>query len=105
MSDKTQTPEEELLFQVADGIGIITLNRPHRRNALTFAMYDRIKEICMRAGGSDDADKLRVLIFKGGGDAAFAAGTEISQRRQPRRLCRWHRHIAIQNLFAPRRCD
>mgnify|MGYP001161624437 FL=1 len=79
MSDKTQTPEEELLFEVADGIGIITLNRPHRRNALTFAMYDRIKEICMRAGGSDDTDKLRVLIFKGGGDAAFAAGTDISQ--------------------------
>ena len=63
----------------ADGIGTITLNRPHRRNALTFAMYDLIKEICMRAGGSDDADKLRVLIFKGGGDAAFAAGTDISQ--------------------------
>ena len=33
----------------------------------------------MRAGGSDDTDKLRVLIFKGGGDAAFAAGTDISQ--------------------------
>ena len=37
---------DELLYEVRDGIGWITLNRPQARNALTFAMYDRLAEIC-----------------------------------------------------------
>jgi len=73
--------DQDLIYSASDGIGHIVLNRPHRRNALTFGMYDRIKGICGRAGTADDPDSLRVLIFSGGGDAAFAAGTDISQFR------------------------
>jgi len=80
MTDKTTT-EDELIYEVVDGIGILTLNRPHRRNALTFAMYEQIKQIWARAGTEDDPDNLKVIIFKGAGDAAFAAGTDISQFR------------------------
>lgn len=71
--------ENEIIFQAENSIGVITLNRPHRRNALTFAMYEQIKRICMRAGTQEDPDQLKVLIFQGGGDKAFAAGTDISQ--------------------------
>ena len=73
--------DQDLIYTAADGVGHIVLNRPHRRNALTFGMYDRIKEICGSAGTANDPDSLRVLIFSGGGDAAFAAGTDISQFR------------------------
>lgn len=78
-----QTPSEdtELIFHAEDGIGRIILNRPHRRNALTFGMYEKIKAICARAGTADDPDNLKVIIFSGGGDMAFAAGTDISQFR------------------------
>ena len=79
MTSRTEAGENELLYEADNGIGILTLNRPHRRNALTFAMYEQIKQICARAGTDDDPDKLRVIIFKGAGDAAFAAGTDISQ--------------------------
>ena len=79
MSQTEHNSEEELIFTAENGVGIITLNRPHRRNALTFAMYGRIKQICSRAGKQDDPNNLRVLVFMGGGDAAFAAGTDISQ--------------------------
>ena len=81
MSNAAMSTEEELLYSARDGIGHIVLNRPHRRNAMTFGMYDRIKKICARAGTADDPDGLKVLIFSGGGDAAFAAGTDISQFR------------------------
>ena len=37
---------EEILYDVADGIGTITLNRPQARNALTFAMYEGLAKIC-----------------------------------------------------------
>ncbi len=69
---------DELLYEVRDGIGRITFNRPHARNALTFAMYERLAEICGEAG-SDPA--VRALLLTGAGEKAFAAGTDISQFR------------------------
>ncbi len=67
---------EELLYELRDGIGRITLNRPQARNALTFPMYERLKEIA-RSVGEDPA--VRVLLITGAGEKAFAAGTDISQ--------------------------
>jgi enoyl-CoA hydratase/carnithine racemase len=40
MNDTT-TLESDLLYEVRDGIGRITFNRPQARNALTFNMYRR----------------------------------------------------------------
>ena len=39
-------PNDDLLYTVTDGIGRITFNRPQARNAMTFAMYERLAEIC-----------------------------------------------------------
>jgi enoyl-CoA hydratase/carnithine racemase len=41
--------EADLLYEVRDGIGRITFNRPQARNSLTFNMYERLAEICQRA--------------------------------------------------------
>lgn len=69
---------EELLWEVADGIGRLTFNRPAQRNALTWAMYDGLVETIERV----DADpSLRALIISGAGGKAFAAGTDIGQFR------------------------
>ena len=70
--------EAEILYEAKDGIGVITLNRPRQRNALTFAMYDELAAICAdpAARGAN-----RVLIITGAGTQAFAAGTDISQFR------------------------
>lgn len=70
--------DDELLYDVENGIGTITLNRPQARNALTFEMYERIAEIC---GGIELGGDIRALIFTGAGDKAFAAGTDISRFR------------------------
>jgi enoyl-CoA hydratase len=56
----------------------LTLNRPQARNALTFAMYDRIREVSEEVN-SDPS--VRVVVFTGAGGKAFAAGTDISQFR------------------------
>jgi len=69
---------DELLYEVREGIGFITFNRPQARNALTFAMYERLAEICAEI----DADpSMKVLVLTGAGGKAFAAGTDISQFR------------------------
>jgi enoyl-CoA hydratase len=74
----TATLDAELLYDVRDGIGRVTFNRPQARNSLTFNMYERLAEIC--AGAGKDRS-LKVLIFTGAGDKAFAAGTDINQFR------------------------
>ena len=68
----------DLLHEVRDGIAYLTFNRPQARNALTFAMYDRLAEICA-AANEDRA--IRAMVLSGAGDKAFAAGTDISQFR------------------------
>lgn len=69
---------DELLYELRDGIGRITLNRPERRNALTFAMYERLAEICDEVAERHD---VRALLLTGAGEKAFAAGTDINQFR------------------------
>ena len=76
--DAPATAGDDLLYSVTDGIARITFNRPQARNAMTFAMYERLAEICQDA----NADRsIKVLILTGAGDKAFASGTDIAQFR------------------------
>jgi enoyl-CoA hydratase/carnithine racemase len=72
------TDTDDLLWSEDNGVGVVTLNRPRARNALTFAMYEAIRDICERAAGNES---LRAVIITGSGDKAFAAGTDISSFR------------------------
>ena len=76
--DRATQETKDLLFEVRDGVGWITFNRPQARNALTFAMYERLAEICRQA---NEDRAIKVLVFQGAGDKAFAAGTDINQFR------------------------
>ncbi len=78
MDQEVVVTEEDILFTLEDGIGRIIFNRPQARNAFTFEMYERLAEICQRAN-SDRT--IKVLLLRGAGDKAFAAGTDINQFR------------------------
>src|ERR1044072_1115616 len=67
---------QELLYDKRGEIGWITFNRPQARNALTFAMYEGLAEICARVGQTHE---VKALVITGAGDKAFAAGTDIAQ--------------------------
>jgi len=69
---------EDLIYEVKDGIGWITFNRPQARNAFTFAMYEGVAEICRSARADGD---VAAIVMAGAGDKAFAAGTDIGQFR------------------------
>jgi enoyl-CoA hydratase/carnithine racemase len=69
---------DELLYELRDGIARVTFNRPQARNALTFAMYERLAAICAEV----NADRsVKAMLLTGAGEKAFAAGTDISQFR------------------------
>lgn len=78
MTGTDGTMTDELLYEVRDGIARVTFNRPHARNALTFAMYDRLASVCAEV---DDTPDICAMLLTGAGDKAFAAGTDIAQFR------------------------
>ena len=71
-------PLREVLYEVKGTTGWVTLNRPEARNALTFAMYDRLAEIC--ANVPEDGS-VKAIVVTGAGEKAFAAGTDMTQFR------------------------
>ena len=66
----------EVLFQAEPPLAFLTFNRPEARNALTWEMYQGLLDAC---DAVDRDDSLRVLVVRGAGGKAFAAGTDISQ--------------------------
>jgi 2-(1,2-epoxy-1,2-dihydrophenyl)acetyl-CoA isomerase len=69
-----KTLGDQILYNKEDGIGIITLNRPERLNAVTSEMLLRRAEIISEIT-IDDA--VRVVIITGNG-RAFCAGTDVT---------------------------
>jgi enoyl-CoA hydratase len=67
---------EEIIFERRPPLAIVTLNRPQSYNALTWAMYDRLNEICTLVQADS---QVRVLLVRGSGDRAFSTGTDIVQ--------------------------
>jgi enoyl-CoA hydratase/carnithine racemase len=57
----------------------VTFDRPDQHNALTFEMYEALHGACERADADPD---VRVLVVRGAGGRAFAAGTDISAFRE-----------------------
>jgi enoyl-CoA hydratase/carnithine racemase len=96
-----------IVVEQHDGIVVATLNRPERRNALTFDMFADIARICAQA---DADDTVRALIFTGAG-AAFCAGLDLDDAEKlpsmplpemVRGQEQWARSIAaLRNISTP----
>ncbi len=72
------TAEDDILFRVQEGVAHVTLNRPEARNAFTFAMYQRLAEIC-EAVNADRA--IKALLLTSSGEWSFCAGADINEFR------------------------
>ena len=66
---------EQIRFEVADQIAMITLFRPDRLNAFTRTMCRELVEAFDR---TDADDNIRAVIVTGAGDRAFCAGADLS---------------------------
>ena len=60
--------------EVADGIALITMNRPERMNAMDAEAYQQLSAAWVRV--RDDAG-IRVAIITGAGDRAFTTGADL----------------------------
>ena len=67
-------PELVILTEVADGVGLITLNRPTAMNALSRGMVVAIREQ-LEAWADDDA--VRAVVVRGAGERGLCAGGDV----------------------------
>ncbi len=66
-----------VLFELgADGVALVTINRPEKLNALSAAVVLELQDAFERIAG-DTA--VRAAIITGAGDKAFVAGADIAE--------------------------
>lgn len=71
--------ENTLLVTRREGVVTVTLNRPHRKNALTTGMLDRLRAVLSEV---DERVEDRVLVLTGaGGD--FCSGADLADADSP----------------------
>ncbi|HLY84864.1 MAG TPA: enoyl-CoA hydratase-related protein [Acidimicrobiales bacterium] len=68
-------PADEVLYDVDGRIARITINRPERRNSLSWGVLEAIRA---RVGEAKADPEVRVLVLTGAGDKAFSAGADLS---------------------------
>jgi methylglutaconyl-CoA hydratase len=67
-----------VLYEVKERVGYITLNRPEKRNALSYQLVSEIKLAFMNAENDNDC---KVIVIKGSGEA-FCAGADLAYLQQ-----------------------
>jgi enoyl-CoA hydratase/carnithine racemase len=75
----TSAPEDEILFEVVNHVGLITLNRPKALNALSHRM---VQEMAARLDAWARDDGICAVVLRGAGDKAFCAGGDIKSLYQ-----------------------
>ena len=84
-----------ILLAIDDGIALVTLNRPERLNALSYALIDQLMAALDRIEG-DDA--VRAVILTGAGERAFSAGADIHEFERA-----GFSHVALHNVAQEQR--
>jgi len=67
-----------LLYEVRDHVARVTINRPERRNAMSWDVITGLRKAA--ADAKADAD-VRVMVITGAGEQAFCAGADLTGMR------------------------
>ncbi|GAC1397373.1 MAG: enoyl-CoA hydratase/isomerase family protein [Mycobacterium sp.] len=60
-------------LELDDGLAIVTIDRPHARNAISLETMDQLEKALDGAAGA------RALVLKGAGDRAFVSGGDLKE--------------------------
>jgi enoyl-CoA hydratase/carnithine racemase len=67
-------PVEQVRYEVDGPLGRITIDRPERRNAMSFQVMAELSE-ALASAKADEA--VRVVVLTGAGESAFCAGADL----------------------------
>ena len=65
-----------ILFEKADGIARVTLNRPDLHNALNSDVYNELYDVFESI---ENDPEVYVAVITGSGEKAFAAGSDVAE--------------------------
>lgn len=95
---------ESLIASTDDHIGFLTLNRPRRKNAITYDMWRAIPQALDWLCAQGD---IRSVVMQGEGGADFSAGadiTEFDRLREERAAAEEYEQSNAQSFRAVRHC-
>ena len=64
----------EISLEERDGIATLTINRPEKRNAISYHMWLELQRIAVEL---ETHSEVRVVVLRGAGDKAFSVGADI----------------------------
>lgn len=71
---------KNILFELKEGIGTLTVNRPDKLNALNKQTMEEIRDVVVSIARREGTGKnVGALIITGSGDKAFIAGADIAE--------------------------
>jgi 2-(1,2-epoxy-1,2-dihydrophenyl)acetyl-CoA isomerase len=70
---------ETLLFDLADGVARVTLNRPERLNSFTVRMHEELAQVLSAIEHGIEDRRVRVVVLTGAG-RGFCAGQDLQDR-------------------------
>jgi len=65
-----------LIYEKTDNIGLLTINRPDKLNAISNELTEELKQLLDKI---EQDENLRALVVTGAGDKAFVAGADIKE--------------------------
>lgn len=75
---ETKTVEDQVLYEVSEGVATLTLNRPDRLNTISGPMLAKLTQLLIKA---NEDPAVRVIILTGAG-RAFCAGLDLVDATQ-----------------------
>jgi enoyl-CoA hydratase len=94
-----------LIYEKKDNIGLLTINRPDKMNAISSELTSELKQLLDEI---ESDEELRVLVITGAGDKAFVAGADVNEivdreAKMGRRVSKERQEIfsRIENLHVP----
>jgi len=70
---------EHILVDAEDGVGVVTLNRPDKLNAMNRKLSSELREAVKQL---DADDAIGCIVITGAGNRAFSAGGDIHEQRE-----------------------
>src|SRR3990172_2923013 len=70
---------EDIVYEVKERIGFITINRPAKLNALNWQVIDELLNVL---GEVRSDDEIKAIILTGSGQKAFVAGADIDEIKE-----------------------
>lgn len=98
MTHEIAAEETPLLWDITDGVALLTLNRPDRGNSLSPALLQALTDAWVRV---DADDSIQVVVLTGVGERHFCTGADVEGLEVGQGTLR-NKPSTVVNRFSPR---